>query len=146
MDSLHCWTSCFEGWKTSYSFKIRIFVIERVAMHTVYTLVYWFGCTLKMLSIQQTWIPKSSFRVFRDKNSWHPRCVPLHEAKNSVAWKSVHFIKRLHCELYFILIFEPGQPNSFPHNFRTHSTIERPIKVNCNKCGIRFSPYLHQLI
>lgn len=60
--------------------------------------------------------------------------------------RSVHLVKRLHCELYFIFIFEPGQPNSFPHNFSTHFTMERPIKDNCNKCGIRFSPSFHELI
>lgn len=60
--------------------------------------------------------------------------------------RSVRLAKRLHCELYFTFIFEPGQPNSFPHNFSTHFTMERPIKDNCNKCGIRFSPSFHELI
>lgn len=60
--------------------------------------------------------------------------------------RSVRLVKRLHCELYFTFIFEPGQPNSFPHNFSTHFTMERPIKDNCNKCGIRFSPSFHELI
>lgn len=60
--------------------------------------------------------------------------------------RSVHLVKRLHCELYFIFIFEPRQPNSFPRNFSTHFTMERPIKDNCNKCGIRFSPSFHELI
>lgn len=60
--------------------------------------------------------------------------------------RSVRLVKRLHCELYFIFIFEPRQPNSFPHNFSTHFTMERPIKDNCNKCGIRFSPSFLELI
>lgn len=63
--------------------------IECVAMHTAYALVYWLGRTLKMLGNRRAWIKKSALRVFRDKNSWHPRCVPLHEAKNSVAWKAL---------------------------------------------------------
>lgn len=60
--------------------------------------------------------------------------------------RSVCLVKRLHCEPFFTFIFEPGQPNSFPHNFSTHLTMERPIKDNCNKCGIRFSLSFHELI